>query len=99
MTARTVDVTHNEAASRFEARLPEGLCRADYRRAGATLQLVHTEVPPAVRGQGVAGLVVAAALDYAEAHGLTVYPMCGYVRAWMRRHPERAHLLAPGARL
>jgi predicted GNAT family acetyltransferase len=99
MNANHVDVVHNERESRFEARVPEGLCRADYRRVGRTLHMVHTEVPAQARGRGVAGQVVAAALDYAEAAGLTVMPMCSYVRGYFRRHPERQGLLAPGSRI
>jgi predicted GNAT family acetyltransferase len=94
-----VEVVHNERASRFEAHLPEGLCRADYRRVGNALHMVHTEVPAQARGRGAAGQVVAAALDYAEKHGLTVMPMCSYVRSYLRRHPERHGLLAPGSRI
>ena len=93
------EVVHNERAGRFEAQLPEGLCRADYRRVGSTLHMVHTEVPAQARGRGAAGKVVAAALDYAQAHGLTVMPMCSYVRSYFKRHPERHGLLAPGSRV
>ena len=95
----TIDVVHNEAASRFEAQLPEGLCRADYRRVGNALHMVHTEVPAQARGRGVAARVVEAALDYAQANGMTVLPMCAYVRSFFQRHPERQGLLAPGSRL
>ncbi|MFO1312359.1 MAG: GNAT family N-acetyltransferase [Burkholderiales bacterium] len=99
MTAATpVDIVHNERESRFEAHLPDGLCRADYRRVGNALHMVHTEVPRSARGQGIAGQVVQAAADYAEAQGLKVMPLCSYVRDWFRRHPERQGLLAPGSR-
>ena len=93
------EVVHNESASRFEARVPEGLCRADYRRVGNALHMVHTEVPAAARHRGAAGRVVAAALDYAQANGLTVMPLCSYVRDYFRRHPERQQLLTPGSRI
>lgn len=100
MTERpNIDVVHNERASRFEAHIPEGLCRADYRRVGRAMHMVHTEVPPQARGRGEAGRVVEAALDYARANGLTVTPMCPYVRTYFLRHPERQDLLSPGARL
>ena len=94
-----IEVVHNEPASRFEAHIPEGLCRADYRRVGNALHMVHTEVPPRARGRGEAGRVVRAALDYAQANGLTVTPMCPYVRTYFERHPERQGLLTPGAPL
>jgi len=93
------EVVHNERASRFEAHIAEGLCRADYRRVGNSLHMVHTEVPAAAHGRGVAGRVVAAALDYAQAQGLTVMPLCSYVRDYFRRHPERQQLLTPGSRV
>src|SRR4030095_1648633 len=95
----TFEVVHNERAGRFEAHIPEGVCRADYRRVGNTLHMVHTEVPAQVRGRGAAGRVVAAALDYAQAQGLKVMPMCSYVRGYFQRHPERRGLLATGSRV
>ena len=92
-------IVHNLERKRFEAAVPEGLAHADYRRIGDTLHLVHTEVPAAAEGRGVAGELVAAALDYAEGNGLKVLPLCSYVRDYMKRHPEAHGLLAPGARL
>jgi len=97
--SESFEVIHNESAGRFEAHLPEGVCRADYRRVGNTLHMVHTEVPREVRGRGVAGRVVEAALDYAQSQGLKVMPLCSYVRAYFQRHPERQGLLAPGSRV
>jgi uncharacterized protein len=92
-------IVHNLAQHRFEAVLPEGLCRADYRRVGDTMHLVHSEVPWELEGRGIAGELVQAALDHAAANGLKVIPQCSYVRAYMRRHPDTHHLLAPGARV
>jgi predicted GNAT family acetyltransferase len=37
---------------------------------------------------------VQAAFDHAQAQGLKIRPLCSYVAAWARRHPERAALLA-----
>jgi predicted GNAT family acetyltransferase len=53
-------------------------------------------------GQGrkkISRIHARAALDYAEAAGLTVMPLCSYVRGYFRRHPERQGLLAPGSRI
>ena len=91
-----VAVVHNVAASRFEAMVEDGLCRADYRMAGDVMRLVHTEVPHPIEGRGFAGAVVRGALDYARANGLKVAPACSFVRAYMRRHRETHDLLAEG---
>ncbi|MBU6484919.1 MAG: N-acetyltransferase [Betaproteobacteria bacterium] len=89
-------IAHNVAQHRFEARVEGTLAYCDYRRDGTVLQLVHTEVPAALEGRGIAAGLVAAALAWARAEGLTVVPVCSYVRAYMRRHPESADLLADG---
>lgn len=100
----TAEVLHNAAASRFEIALPEGLVRCDYRLLGAenadpanagppVMALVHTEVPPALEGRGLASRVVQAAVDHARAAGWRVRPRCSYVVSWLRRHPEAQALL------
>jgi len=92
---KAMEIIHNTAASRFEARLDHGgLAVADYRRQADQLVMFHTEVPFALRGRGIAGQVVGAALDYAQAEGLKVVPSCSYVRAFIRRHPKYAPLVA-----
>ena len=58
------------------------------------LVLHHTEVPAALQGQGVAAALVQAALAWARAEGLRVRPVCSYVAAYMKRHPETQDLLA-----
>ncbi|RZI78738.1 MAG: N-acetyltransferase [Rubrivivax sp.] len=63
-------------------------CVADYRRSGQTLSMTHTVVPPALEGRGIAAALVHEALTWAQAEGLKVDPVCSYVRAYMKRHPE-----------
>jgi predicted GNAT family acetyltransferase len=87
-------VTHNAAASRFEASPGGHLAVCSYRRMGEVLVLHHTEVPAALSGHGVAATLVQAALTWAREQGLKVQPTCSYVAAYMRRHPETQDLLA-----
>jgi len=88
-----IEVRHNEAAARFEAVVDGLLCRADYRLDGDTMRAFHTEVPRALEGRGIASELVRALFAHAEARGLSVDPVCSYVRAWARRHPEVESLL------
>jgi predicted GNAT family acetyltransferase len=90
------EIVNNRAASRFETTVDGLLCIADYRRQGDVLVLPHTLVPAALRGHGIAAALVQAALDWARAEGLKVEPVCSYVAAYMRRHPESHTLLASG---
>jgi predicted GNAT family acetyltransferase len=45
-------------------------------------------VPPAFEGRGVGSQLVRGALELVRARGERVVPVCGFVAAWMRRHPE-----------
>ena len=94
-----IEILHNAAARRFQATVDGLLCFADYQRVDDVLRIHHTEVPRALEGRGIAGRIVRAAFAYAEANGLEVEPWCGYVRAYMKRHPETQRLLPQGFRI
>lgn len=49
----------------------------------------HTEVAPHQEGKGIAGQLLTAMVDYAREHHLKVIPLCPYVHAQFKRHPER----------
>jgi predicted GNAT family acetyltransferase len=65
-----------------------------------TITLIHTEVDPAFGGQGLGGRLVNGALDDIRARGLRLVPLCPFVRAHLRRHPEYNDLVGrdPAAR-
>lgn len=88
------NVTHNPAASRFEATVDGRLCVADYRLSGKTMAMTHTLVPPALEGRGIAAALVTEALRHARRQGWRVRPDCSYVATYMQRHPETRDLLA-----
>ena len=90
MTDTPLTITHDAPAQRFIDGLGSEAC---YQLSGGTMLLTHTEVPPALAGRGIAAALVQAALDHARAHGLKVRPLCSYVQAYMRRHPETLALL------
>ena len=54
----------------------------------------HTGVPPQYRGQGIAEQLVKAAMEHARDTGGRIVPVCSYVVAQFRRHPEWADLQA-----
>lgn len=87
-------IEHDTARERFQARVEGHLCVADYRLVDGVMHMVHTGVPPALEGRGIAAALVRAALAHARAQGLRVNPQCSYVRAYMRRHPDTLSLQA-----
>lgn len=65
-----------------------------YRRDGERLVANHTFVPPAHRGQGLAERLVNRLIADARQSGERIVPLCSYVAAQFRRHPEWADLKA-----
>jgi len=56
--------------------------------SGTALTVYHTEVDPKLEGQGLARKMFDAMVSYAREKGLMVVPLCAYVHAQFKRHPE-----------
>ncbi len=65
----------------------------DYNLAGNVLQLIHTEVPGALQGKGVASELAKGALEYARENNLKVDVICPFVSEYIEKHPEYAPLV------
>jgi uncharacterized protein len=87
-------VIDNQAESRLEVQADGVLAELAYHESGNRLVLIHTEVPAAIGGHGIAGRLVRAAVDKAAARSMTVVPLCPYARAWLERHPGEAGSVA-----
>jgi hypothetical protein len=88
MTEALATVRNNPVLSRFELETERGTAVALYRTAPGVLTIYHTEVPPALRGRGIASRLVHDVLEQIRAKGLKVVPGCGFVRHYMETHPE-----------
>jgi uncharacterized protein len=88
-------VIDNPRASRYELWL--GTTRAgliQYLAEAGTVLLVHTEVDPAFEGQGLGERLVTGALADLRTRGRKLVPLCPFVRAYLRRHPDQTDLVA-----
>ena len=67
----------------------EGEGELTYSRVNPTLIIAdHTGVPDSFRGKGVAKMLVQRLVDDARAQGVKIIPLCPYVNAERRKHPE-----------
>ena len=62
-------------------------------RGDDVVAFLHTEVDPNVQRRGLGSALVAGALDDARARGLRVVPICPFVDAYIRRHPDYTDLV------
>jgi len=88
-----LEVRHNEKFHRFEAGEPSNLAKLNYHPAATAVEMVHVEVPPEYQGQGLAGKLAEAALNWARQQNLKVIPSCPYVKGYLGKHPEYSDLL------
>jgi predicted GNAT family acetyltransferase len=86
-------VENNEKAQQFQVRVEGHLALIQYVHSNGSIIFVHTEVPPALEGRGIAGKLARAALEYAREHKLSVVPRCPFVAAYIRKHPEYQSLV------
>ena len=92
-----MEITHDTDGNRFVSRLDGGEAELAYmERDGKVLDLIHTYVPAAARGEGIGESLVEHAFDFAEENGYRVIPSCPFVRAWLQEHPERQSVVARG---
>ncbi|MDX2155748.1 MAG: GNAT family N-acetyltransferase [Hyphomicrobiaceae bacterium] len=88
------DLIDYPSRSRFEMEIEGHIAFVAYRRGDGVIYLDHAEVPRALEGRGHGSTLVRATLDAVRAEGLKVVPRCGFVGAYIRRHPDYADLLA-----
>lgn len=82
-------VVDNREASRFEIVVDGQTAVLTYQRTPASLVLVHTAVPPSLRGRHLADALAEAALDAVRAERLRLVVVCPFVEAYLRKHPDR----------
>ena len=91
--AQADQVHNNPDKNRFELEVDGETAFTVYQKQGDTLIFVHTEVPTDERGQGVGDALIEGTLQQVREAGQKVIPLCPFVDAYIRRHPEAQDLL------
>jgi predicted GNAT family acetyltransferase len=87
----TVTVRDNPDKHRYELVVDDAVVgKVLYQPKPDALVLYHTEISPELEGKGLGAQLVAGALENIRARGLRVVPLCPFVTAYLRRHPEAA---------
>jgi predicted GNAT family acetyltransferase len=87
-----LEIAHNQAENTFEVWIDGYLSKLDYIQDDKNFVITHVGVHPELRGQGVAGKIVDASLEYAKQHSLRVVPMCSYAASYIRKNPQYMEL-------
>lgn len=77
-------ITHYPDNKRFETQVDGVVAFVQYRLSGDKLDIIHTIVPPAIGGRGIAAALVKYAYDYAIENGMkpsATWQLCGHLVA------------------
>ena len=86
--------------NRFELRAADDQVAAysEYNVLKGALLFTHTEVLPEYEGRGLGSKLAAFALDEARRRGVHVIPVCPFIAAFLRKHPEYHDLVTEESR-
>ena len=89
----------NPERSRYELLEDDQLLGwVDYRPAGRSVIIAHTEVLEGGEGRGLGSQLVRGVLEDLRAKGMTAFPTCPFATAFLARHPEYADVVDPSLR-
>jgi len=87
-------VINNEARKRFELEKNGKPAFIEYKIMGDKILLLSTQVPEELSGQGVGSKLAGQTFEIIETMDLKVVPICSFIQGWLKKHPEKQHLLA-----
>lgn len=93
MSITPVNIINNEDSQRFEVELKGEIAFVQYRHYKGDIAFMHTAVPQALEGQGIASQLAVHALEYARSHKLPVMVYCPFIAGYIKKHPEYKVLL------
>lgn len=87
-SSNTPGIRDNRAEGRLELTTDGQTAILVYERTAKSFVLVHTEVPPALRGHRLGEALVKAGVEAARAEGLSIIATCPFAREYLRKHPS-----------
>jgi uncharacterized protein len=82
------EVVNNREGHQFEIHVDDDVARLKYALREGEIELIHTQVPARLGGQGFGNDLARAALDFADEQKLRVIPTCPFVRGFLKKHDE-----------
>jgi predicted GNAT family acetyltransferase len=83
-----LELVKNEQENRFEMNVEGNAAIIEYKEYPGKIALLHTEVPAALEGKGAATAIIEKTLAWLEENHFKLVPLCPFVVAYLKRHPE-----------
>lgn len=85
---KNMELWVNKDRHRFELRFGDKTAYIEYGHKENIITLFHTKVPDEMEGQGVGSTLIEKTLKYIEKNNYKLIPLCPFVVAYLKRHPE-----------
>ena len=82
-----INVVNNTDRLRFEVYLNGEYAFIEYRYYKKDIAFMHTTVPEAFRGRGIAAIMAIAALNFAKGQHRKIMLYCPFVSKYVKEHP------------
>lgn len=92
-------LTNEKNSRQFELVVDGRTAKMEYEQNGTKIFLTHAEVPKELEGRGVGAVLVEKVFTYIEEKGMRMVPMCSFVTAHLRKHPEWKRILEKGVHI
>ena len=83
-----MEIKHDMEAHRVWIEIEGQTAVVEYEVRKGVLDIIHTYVPPALEGRGIAGRLVKFTYDYGLQQGYKLAAGCSYAAVWLRRNPQ-----------
>lgn len=81
-------ITNNQRNQRFEIIVGDHMAELVYRLRNDKIFLMHTWVPSALEGNGIASAMAEYALNYAKTNELQTVVYCPFVKSYIAKHKK-----------
>lgn len=90
----------NDTSSRqFEMEVEGRMAKVEYELNGSKMFLTHAKVPKSLESKGIGAIIVERVFSYIEENNLKLVPMCSFVTAHLRKHPEWKRIVEKGVQV
>ncbi|MDJ1484513.1 GNAT family N-acetyltransferase [Cytophagaceae bacterium YF14B1] len=96
MSDTAYSIRNNETNMQFEIEADGEIASMLYRFYKDSIAFMHTTVPKALEGKGIASALVKGAFAYSQKHHKPVMVYCPFVAEFIKKHPEYQQQLDPG---
>lgn len=93
------ELIDNPEEKQYEFHIDGKIAKLEYIRAKDRIFLTHTEVPKALENRGIGSALIKAVLEEVKKGDLPMVPLCPFVAAYIKRHPEWRDLVFRGINL